>query len=100
MGGVVSASIVRAHLSSNQVTPYDLYVTSNREGEQLDYFLKKLGLRRNGAIALYLEFQRLDDIKAGDLTCADIYERLKVKDLSNGFMERVFTSFNDDTHAR
>jgi hypothetical protein len=42
----------------------------------------------------------LDDIKVGDLTPYDIVERLKVKDLSNAFVDRVFSSFDMQSHNR
>jgi hypothetical protein len=98
MGGTLS--VLRAHASLHSITAYDEYVCSHKEGEELDYKLRKLGVNRVGALGLMFEFKRLDDIKAGDLTPYDIVERLKVKDLSNAFVDRVFSSFDMQSHNR
>lgn len=100
MGG--SVSIVKASRQNvvNTLSAYDGYVSTYPEGAELDYKLKKLGVSRAGAVALYEEFKRLDDIKTGDFTIEDICERLRTFDLSVSFMQRLFGSFNMETHER
>ncbi|KAG5181479.1 hypothetical protein JKP88DRAFT_246227 [Tribonema minus] len=99
MGG--AASVVKGGVLSvtGLETGYDGYVCGHSQGQELDRKLKLLGVSRAGAVGLYEEFKRLDDINTGDITPKDILEKLKVKDLSNTFMERACASFRNEAGA-